>query len=83
MKGVNDKPGTPNYDMYQLALKCTSQRLYPNYCNAQWNNNEKYIELDKNIKQEVLDSLTNEEYNKLVEFGKKYPNEFEKLGLTL
>ena len=24
MKGVNDKPGTPNYDMYQLALKSTS-----------------------------------------------------------
>ena len=21
MKGVNDKPGTPNYDMYRLALK--------------------------------------------------------------
>ena len=30
MKGVNDRPGTPNYDMYQLALKSTSQRLYPN-----------------------------------------------------
>ena len=42
MKGVNDKPGTPNYDMYQLALKSTSQRLYPNYCNVDWSNNKGY-----------------------------------------
>ena len=42
MKGVNDKPGTPNYDMYQLALKSTSQRLYPNYCNVDWSNNAGY-----------------------------------------
>lgn len=38
-KGVNDKPGTPNYDMYQLALKSTSLRLYPNYANVDWSGN--------------------------------------------
>ena len=42
MKGVNDKPGTPNYDLYRLALKSTSQRLYPNYCNVDWSVNEGY-----------------------------------------
>ncbi len=42
MKGVNDKPGTPNYDMYQLALKSTSKRLYPNYANVDWSNNAGY-----------------------------------------
>ena len=42
MKGVNDKPGTPNYDMYQLALKSTSQRLYPNYVNVDWSKNVGY-----------------------------------------
>ena len=42
MKGVNDKPGTPNYDMYRLALQSTSQRLYPNYCNVDWSNNKGY-----------------------------------------
>ena len=42
MKGVNDKEGTPNYDMYQLALKSTSQRLYPNYCNVDWSKNAGY-----------------------------------------
>lgn len=42
MKGVNDKPGTPNYDMYQLALRSTAQRLYPNYVNCDWSNNAGY-----------------------------------------
>ena len=42
MKGVNDKPGTPNYDMYKLALKSTSQRLYPNYANVDWSGNAGY-----------------------------------------
>lgn len=37
-KGVNRAPGDPNYDLYKLALKSTSQRLYPNYCNADWSN---------------------------------------------
>ena len=45
MKGVNDRPGTPNYDLYQLALKSTSQRLYPNYANVDWSGNAGY---DKN-----------------------------------
>ena len=45
MKGVNDKPGTPNYDLYRLALKSTSKRLFPNYVNCQWSVNEGY---DKN-----------------------------------
>lgn len=42
MKGVNDKPGTPNYDLFRLALKSTSKRLYPNYCNVDWSGNEGY-----------------------------------------
>ena len=42
MKGVNDKPGTPNYDMYQLALESTARRLYPNYANVDWSGNAGY-----------------------------------------
>lgn len=42
MKGVNDRPGTPNYDLYKLALKSTSLRLYPNYVNVDWSVNEGY-----------------------------------------
>lgn len=42
MKGVNRKPGEPNYDLYQLALRSTAQRLYPNYANVDWSGNEGY-----------------------------------------
>ena len=33
-KGVNDKKGTPNYDLKLLALKSLSKRIYPNFCNV-------------------------------------------------
>ena len=42
MKGVNDKPGTPNYDLYRLALQSTAKRLYPNYANVDWSGNVGY-----------------------------------------
>ena len=42
MKGVNRKPGDPNYDLYQLALQSTAKRLYPNYANVDWSGNEGY-----------------------------------------
>lgn len=45
MKGVNRKEGDPNYDLYKLALKSTSMRIYPNYVNVDWSVNEGY---DKN-----------------------------------
>lgn len=45
MKGVNRYKGDPNYDLFQLALKSTAQRLYPNYANVDWSGNEGY---DKN-----------------------------------
>ena len=43
--GINKHPGDPNYDLYQLALRSTAQRLYPNYANIDWSGNEGY---DKN-----------------------------------
>ena len=42
MKGVNDKPETPNYDLYRLALQSTAKRLYPNYANVDWSVNKGY-----------------------------------------
>ena len=42
MNGVNRKPGDANYDLFQLALKSTSTRLYPNYCNCDWSGNAGY-----------------------------------------
>ena len=43
--GINKHKGDPNYDLFQLALKSTSQRLYPNYANIDWSGNAGY---DKN-----------------------------------
>ena len=45
-KGVNRKPGEPNYDLFKLALRSTSQRLYPNYANVDWSGNAGYDEND-------------------------------------
>lgn len=42
MKGVNRKPGDPNYDLFRLALKSTATRLYPNYANVDWSGNAGY-----------------------------------------
>lgn len=42
MNGVNRHKGEPNYDLFQLALKSTAQRLYPNYANVDWSGNEGY-----------------------------------------
>lgn len=42
MKGVNRKEGDPNYDLFQLALKSTAKRLYPNYANVDWSGNAGY-----------------------------------------
>lgn len=45
MKGINRKPGEPNYDLFRLALKSTTLRIYPNYANVDWSGNDGY---DKN-----------------------------------
>ena len=42
MNGVNRHPGDPNYDLFRLALKSTSLRLYPNYANVDWSGNAGY-----------------------------------------
>lgn len=44
-EGINRSPGDPNYDLFQLALKSTATRLYPNYANIDWSGNAGY---DKN-----------------------------------
>ena len=41
-KAINRYPGTPNYDLYQLALRATATRLYPNYANIDWSGNAGY-----------------------------------------
>ena len=54
MKGVNRKKGEPNYDLFQLALQSTSQRLYPNYVNCDWSGNVGY---DKNDPRTYMSTM--------------------------
>lgn len=65
--GINRKPGDPNYDLFQLALKSTAKRLYPNYCNCDWTNQKNAVLDDRNMKKEALESLSKEDYDKLLE----------------
>lgn len=64
-KGINDKPGTPNYDLKRLALESTTKRIYPNYANGDWSNNVAWVAADRKQKQEYIDSLDPESYKKL------------------
>ena len=60
MKGVNDKPGTPNYDLFRLALKSTSKRIYPNYVNVDWSVNAGY---DRNDPRTYTSTMGCRTYN--------------------
>ena len=60
MKGVNRKPGDPNYDLFQLALKSTAQRLYPNYVNVDWSTNAGY---DRNDPETYVSTMGCRTYN--------------------
>ena len=60
MKGVNRKPGDPNYDLFQLALKSTAMRLYPNYANCDWSINEGY---DRNDPKTYVSTMGCRTYN--------------------
>ena len=60
MKGVNRKPGEPNYDLFKLALESTSKRLYPNYVNVDWSINAGY---DKNDPRTYTSTMGCRTYN--------------------
>lgn len=54
MNGVNRHAGEPNYDLFGLALKSTSLRLYPNYANVDWSGNAGY---DRNDPQTYFSTM--------------------------
>lgn len=82
-KKVNGQKGTPNYDLYKLALKCTAKRLYPNYCNTAWSNQHSAIMDDRNMKREVLESLTEKQRDVLLVKLKNNPELAEKLDIIV
>lgn len=81
-KGINFKPGDPNYDLKRLALKSTTMRIYPNYANCDWSNQVNWFKADRKQKQEYIDSLSAVDYNEL--YGRISENPkvcLEKVGL--
>lgn len=83
MNGVNRKPGDPNYDLFKLACKSTSLRLYPNYANCNWSNQESWVNIDRDIKQRTINNLSKEDYDKLIERIEENPELGNALGLDV
>lgn len=59
-KGVNDKPGTPNYDLYKEALSICPDRIYPNFANGDWSVQVKAFKKSQSIKEKTLSSIYKE-----------------------
>lgn len=77
-KGINDK-GSKNYDLYKLAIKSTSKRLYPNYANCDWSGNDDTKSYE--LKKKFVAGLTDEQKSKLIE-SIRANNLVDVLGLT-
>ena len=83
MKGVNRKPGDPNYDLFRLALKSTAQRLYPNYANVDWSGNEGY---DRNDPKTFFSTMGCVEGNEIITYKFKnnlYVESFKRMWYRL
>ena len=61
MKGVNQEPGEPNYDLFRKALRSTAQRLYPNYANVDWSVNAGYDRNDPTTYVSTMGALDGKE----------------------
>lgn len=82
-KGVNKKPGDPNYYLFKKALQSTSKRIYPNYANCDWSNQKDWKKFDIDVKERVIGELSEKEKNILVNRLIENPKLMEKLTLNL
>lgn len=81
--GINKKPGDPNYDLFRLALKATSLRLYPNYANGDWSAQKAWVQQDREMKQAFIDALSEDEKAALISRITEDPEIGYKLTLLL
>lgn len=65
-KDINLYPGTPNYDLYQLALQSTARRLYPNYANGDEPMQVGWVQYDREQKMKVINSLSTQQQEELI-----------------
>ena len=82
-KDINGLPGTPNYDLYKLALKSTAKRLYPNYANCDWTSQKAWVQYDRDIKKDIISNLDDNDKYRLIERIKENPELGEFLGLLI
>ena len=85
-KDINLYKGTPNYNLFKLALVSTSKRFYPNYANNNWSVNNAAITYDRNLKRLVLSDIKQnnaEYYNKLAYILYHNPDLAEELRLDV
>ena len=82
-KDINGLPGTPNYDLYKLALKSTAKRLYPNYANCDWSAQKAWVQYDRDIKKDIISNLDDNDKYRLIERIKENPELGEFLGLSI
>ncbi len=80
-KQINGFPGTPNYDLYQLALKSTAKRLYPNYVNTDWSNDTDWS--DVTFKSGYLSKMSKEDELSLVKRLQENEDLKEMFGLEI
>ena len=81
-EGINKHPGDPNYDLFQLALAATSQRLYPNYANGDWSAQKAWFKYDREMKADVINNLSEEAKTKLRVTLEAKPELAKKLSLN-
>ena len=79
---MNRKPGDPNYDLFQIALKSTAIRLYPNYANCDWSGNQGEDKV-KEMKNAFINSLSDEDKERFIDACEKNPEILDALGLKL
>ena len=80
-KGINRKPGDPNYHLFRKALISTSKRIYPNYANCDWSNQKAWKKADIEVKERVIGELNEVETMMLVERLKNDKTLAEKLSI--
>ena len=66
-KGVNRKPGDPNYHLFKKALISTSKRIYPNYANCYLSYQKAWKIADVYVKERGIVELNEIEKNTLID----------------
>ena len=60
--GINTKPGDKNFDLFELAIRSSAKRMYPNYVNCDWSVQKAAFEKSQALKKKALDSIASEEF---------------------